>query len=125
LGLFLLVREPARGRHAVAVVAVLFGLGCAHADTARFAGVVTAIDCGCWADGICTITVGDKEVTFGQGWSKETWGAMDGLSGCEGAIGMHAEVYARRFDGRALKVRDWYSLEGSASYYVRLEPRAP
>jgi len=109
-------------RRALSVALLAFGLGCAHADSARFSGVVTAIDCGCWADGICKITVGGKEVTFGQGWSGATWGSIDGLVGCEASIGMQAEVYARRYDGRVLKVPDWYTLEGSPRYFVRLLP---
>jgi hypothetical protein len=115
--------SPRRGRAIVPwVVLLAFCCGCAHADAARFSGVVTAIDCGCWSDGICKMTVGDREVTFGQGWSRATWGTIDGLVGCEASIGMQADVYARRYDGRVLKVPDWYTLEGSPRYFVRLRP---
>ena len=61
-------------------------------------------------------------MTFGKGWSTATWGSVNGLVGCEESIGTQAEVYARRYDGRALHVRDWYTLEGSPSYFVRLRP---
>jgi hypothetical protein len=111
--------RSALGALGAALIAVC--IGCAHADTARFSGVVTAIDCGCWSDGICKIFVGDREIVFGQGWSGATWGTVDGLVGCEASIGMHAEVYARRYDGSVLKVRDWYTLEGSGRYYVSLD----
>ena len=61
-------------------------------------------------------------MTFGEGWSRQTWGTIYGLVGCEASIGMQAEVYARRYDGRTLHVPDWYTLEGSPSYFVHLRP---
>jgi hypothetical protein len=105
------------------LAAVLAGAGCAHVRADHFSGTVSAIDCGCWADATCTLTIEGRTVTFGQGWSRASWGRVDGLVGCEESVGMQADVYARRFDGARPGEVSGYSLEGSPDYFVRLHRR--
>ena len=103
---------------------VVFLVGCSHVVNARFSGTVTTIDCGCWSDGLCAIAVNGKKIVFGRGWSGSTWGAIEGLRGCEESVGMSAEVFARKDLGAPFGLADTYSLEGSQDYYVRLRPPA-
>jgi hypothetical protein len=102
-------------------VLLLAAVGCAHVEEAHFYGTVTAIDRGCEADGLCTITVDGQVIPFGQGWSRSSWGRIVGAPArADAAVGMAAEVLARKVDGRALHLPDSYTLEGSSRYFVRL-----
>ena len=80
----------------------------------RFRGNVEAVDLGCWADAICTLTVSGKKVTFGRGWSGGPWGELVGFDPSDpSTIGRAVEVFADRYDEAS------YTLEGDDAYYVR------
>ena len=115
---------PGMGFRSTIWLVAVFLIGCSHVITARFSGTVTTIDCGCWSDGVCSIAVNGKMILFGRGWSGSTWGAIEGLRGCEESVGMSAEVFARKDLGASFGLPDTYSLEGSQDYYVRLRPPA-
>lgn len=80
----------------------------ASGDTQRFSGTVRAIDNGCFADGVCSVTVDDTTVVTMVGWSRDTWGHRDdGL-----AVGTRVDVACR-------KTAEGCTLAGSAGYYIR------
>lgn len=117
-----LLSTPVHATALAAWVCVLIGLpsACAHVEEARFCGTVTAIDFGCYSDGLCQITVDGHEIPFGQGWSRAEWGQIAGLPANGDIVGMSAEIYARKYEGRSLHIPDWYTLEGSHRYFVHL-----
>ena len=78
------------------------------ADTLRFAGTVQAIDDGCFADAVCSVTVDGTTVVTMVGWSRDVWGQR----APDLAIGHAVEVYCRR-------TAEGCTLNGDAGYYVR------
>jgi len=78
------------------------------ANELRFAGAIEAINDGCLADGICSLTIDGRVVVWMVGWSRDTWGQVS----VERAIGTPVEVWCRR-------TADGCELRGNADYYVR------
>lgn len=76
--------------------------------TLRFGGAVQVIDNGCFADGVCSVTVDGIKIVTLVGWSQDTWGQRDP----ELRQGQAAEVYCR-------KTPEGCTLNGSADYFVR------
>ncbi len=82
-----------------------------------FTGTLTTVDTGCFADGECFIEVDGNHVTALMGWSQETVGTVQGVSGfgdLEAHIGEQVEVYAQRL------APGNYTLYGSEGFYIRL-----
>jgi hypothetical protein len=74
----------------------------------RFSGTIEAVDDGCLADGVCSLTIAGREVVWMVGWSRETWGrVLD-----ERRVGTPVEVWCRR-------TASGCELRGNAEYYVR------
>lgn len=83
----------------------------------RFEGTITAYSTGCFADGICSITVDGKTIVTTRGWSQEVVGAVTGIpdfGSIEKKIGAHAKVYAK-------KTEEGYTLYGNSQYYINVE----
>lgn len=83
-----------------------------------FEGAITAYSTACFADGICSVTVGDKKIVTTRGWSQEVVGQVTGIpdfGSIENVVGSHAKVYAKKTD-------DGYTLYGSTEYYIRITP---
>ena len=89
-------------------------------DAEKFEGTVTAYSTGCFADGICSITVDGKKIITTVGRSQIIVGQVTGIpdfGSIENNVGAHAKVYAKKTD-------DGYTLYGSADYYVAITPVA-
>lgn len=85
--------------------------------TETFEGIITAFSTACFADGICSITVGDKNVITTIGRAQGPLGEVKGIpdfGAIESKIGSHAKVYAKKIDGG-------YTLYGNAGYYVEVK----
>ena len=92
-----------------------------------FSGEISAVNTGCFADGICSVTVGDREVILLTGMRAGEIPPLGSLKGAEsigdleGMIGATAKVYAATTtEGDAE-----YTLYGSKDYYVEVTPRIP
>jgi len=77
-------------------------------DELRFAGAIEAIDDGCLADGICSLTVDGRKVVWMIGWSRDSWGDVS----AERALGARVEVWCR-------KTATGCELRGNPAYYIR------
>lgn len=93
-------------------------------ETETFTGTISAVDTGCFADGICSVTVDEKEVVLLAGLRAVpapqigTLTGVDSIGDLEGKIGARAEVYAAKTgEGDAP-----YTLYGSTAYYVKVLP---
>ncbi len=80
----------------------------ASGDTRRFEGSVQEINNGCFADGVCSVTVDGTVIVTLVGWSQDTWGTRDP----ELKLGDAVQVYCRR-------TPEGCTLNGDAGYYVR------
>lgn len=80
-------------------------------DAMHFGGKVEAIDNGCFADGVCSVTVAGTRIVTLVGWSRDTWGSRPP----ELETGDSVEVHCRRTD-------EGCTLNGSAEYYIRSKP---
>lgn len=96
--------------------------GSSSTITETFSGKITAVNTGCFADGICSVTIGDKEVILLTGMRIGTIPPVGALKGVEsigdleGKIGATATVYAAKTtEGTAD-----YTLYGSTTYYVEV-----
>lgn len=76
--------------------------------TLRFSGNVEAIDNGCFADGVCSVTVSGTSIVTMVGWSQGIWGSRP----TELQAGDRVDVFCRRTDAGC-------TLNGSANYYIR------
>lgn len=91
-------------------------------DGETFSGKIEAVDTGCFADGVCSVTVGGKEVILLAGMRLGTIPPVGSLKGVdsigdlEGKIGSTAKVYAAKTTEGGAD----YTLYGSASYYVEV-----
>lgn len=92
------------------------------AETATFSGTISAVDTACFADGICSVTIGGKKVIVMAGYRLDTAPPLGSLKGVdsvgdlEGKIGSKAEVYAAKTtDGG-----NDYTLYGSTAFYVKV-----
>ena len=98
-------------------IAALTLSGCATApvtksgDAMHFSGKVDAIDNGCFADGVCSVTVAGTTIVTMVGWSHDTWGSRPP----ELKPGDSVEVHCRRSEAGC-------TLNGSADYYIRNMP---
>jgi hypothetical protein len=80
----------------------------AAADEWRFAGQIEAINDGCLADGVCSLTIDGREVVTMVGWSRDTWGRVE----VEKRLGTPVQVWCRRTETGC-------ELRGNAGYFVR------
>jgi len=74
----------------------------------RFAGRIEAINDGCLADGVCSLTIDGREVVTMVGWSRDTWGQVE----VEKRLGIPVQVWCRR-------TATGCELRGNAGYFVR------
>lgn len=94
----------------------------APAETATFTGTISAVSTGCFADGICSVTVDGKEVILLAGLRIPPIPPVGALTGVdsigdlEGEIGSEAEVFAATTDEGGAE----YTLYGSTTYYVKV-----
>ena len=110
-------RERAPPMRLLMITAMLLALaGCASSraptaagtDELRFSGVIEAVDDGCLADGVCSLTIDGREVVWMVGWSREPWGKVE----VERTPGTPVQVWCRR-------TASGCELRGNAAYYVR------
>jgi hypothetical protein len=80
----------------------------ASGDTRRFDGTVQEINNGCFADGVCSVTVDGTVIVTLVGWSRDTWGTRDP----ELKVGDAVQVLCKR-------TPEGCTLNGDAGYYVR------
>lgn len=80
----------------------------AAAGDLRFSGVIEAVNDGCLADGVCSLTVDGVEVVTMVGWSRDTWGRVE----VEKNPGTPVQVWCRR-------TATGCELRGNAGYHVR------
>lgn len=92
------------------------------APSATFTGTISAVNTGCFADGICSVTIHGKEVILLAGFRVPpipevgSLKGVDSIGDLENEIGSKAEVYAApTTEGDAE-----YTLYGSTSYYVKV-----
>lgn len=89
--------------------------------TTSFTGEISAVNTGCFSDGVCSVTVDGKEVILLTGMRINvppvgTLQGVDSIGDLESKIGTKAEVYAAKTsEGDA-----GYTLYGNASYYVKV-----
>lgn len=81
---------------------------------AAFDGKVEAIDNGCFADGVCSVTVAGRTIVTMRGWSQATWGTRDPDLVVGDAVAVRCRATA-----------DGCTLEGDAGLFVRKAPPAP
>ncbi len=87
-----------------------------------FTGKITAVDTSCFADGVCSVTVGDKKVVLLAGLRMPPIPPVGSLQGVESIgdleneIGSEAEVYATTAKEEGAD----YTLYGSTAYYVKV-----
>lgn len=74
----------------------------------RFSGAIEAIDDGCLADGICSLTVDGRKVVWMIGWSRDVWGPVS----AERKLGLAVDVWCR-------KTPTGCELRGNSAYYIR------
>jgi hypothetical protein len=79
----------------------------------RFGGVVTAVNRSCMHDGLCTITVGGREIIYGRGREPGPWGTLDASLATENPIGRKVVVYC------GWNKIEKYTLKGNVQYFVR------
>ncbi len=82
-----------------------------------FTGVLEKVDTGCFADGECYVEVDGRHVTALRGWSQDTVGSVQGVSGfgdLEQYIGKRVEVYAQVNEDMT------YTLYGSEGFYIKV-----
>ena len=90
-------------------------------DKETFSGTITAVNTGCFADGICSVDVDGKNVIVLTGWGGMRPDAVVGkligvesIGDMEDKIGWHANVYA------TTTAEGGYTLYGSKDYYVEV-----
>ena len=81
----------------------------------HFRGVVDSVNTGCWADGICSLTIKNHEIVWGRGWSKAPIGKFLNMKGLDTV----------KLEGRRVEVYCGYSaigssIIGSKDYYIKL-----
>ena len=74
----------------------------------RFEGSVQSINNGCFADGVCSVTVDGTVVVTLVGWSRDIWGTRDP----ELKVGDAVQVFCKR-------TAEGCTLNGDAGYFVR------
>lgn len=91
------------------------------AETETFTGTISSVNTGCFADGICSVTVSGKDVILltGMRTGSVAVGSLKGVESIgdlEKHIGDKAKVYAARTTEGGAD----YTLYGSTSYYVEV-----
>jgi len=91
-------------------------------DAVFFKGKIEAVNTGCFADGLCTVTVDGKKVivTAGYRMNVPPLGSMKGVESIgdfENKIGEEAVVYAVVSDDEGAD----YTLYGSTTYYIEVK----
>lgn len=87
-----------------------------------FSGKIEAVNTGCFADGICSVTISGKEVIILTGMRAGvippvgSLKGVDSIGDLEGKIGAAAKVYAAKTTEGGAD----YTLYGSTSYYVEV-----
>ncbi|MES2668590.1 MAG: peptidoglycan-binding protein [Patescibacteria group bacterium] len=86
-----------------------------------FTGTISAVKTDCFFDGVCSVTIDDKEVIILTGMRIDvppvgTLKGVESIGDLEGRIGDRAEVYAAKTDGGD----EDFTLYGDASYYVNV-----
>lgn len=87
-----------------------------------FTGKISAVDTACFADGVCSVTVGGKKVILTSGLRIApippvgTLQGVESIGDLENEIGSEAEVYAATATDEGYD----YTLYGSTSYYVKV-----
>ena len=96
-------------------------LGYENVDIAAgeyFEGKITGSSIGCYADGICSISVDGKQVITAIGWSQQTvgriYGSIDNVGDASKKIGTKAKVYAQ-------KTNEGYTLYGNKNFYIEVQ----
>ncbi len=105
-------------------------------NEAKFTGIITDMNFGCWADLACSITVDSKLVIVRHGGPSENlkpFGQVLGIAMSDDSaenlkskfLGKRVEVYAhkaKKYDvqGRVVYSDLEFTLEGKTSYYVKL-----
>lgn len=90
-------------------------------NEASFSGVISAVDTGCFADAICSVTVDGKTVILltgmrlGEVPEVGTLKGVESIGDLEGKIGSTAKVYA------AKTPEGDYTLYGNTNYYVEVQ----
>ncbi len=92
-----------------------------QAETAVFKGKISSVDTGCFVDGVCSVTVDDKEVILVTGIRFDippvgTLQGVESIGDLEKEIGSEAEVYAAKTEQSGAD----YTLYGNAAYYVKV-----
>jgi hypothetical protein len=85
--------------------------------TEHFEGTISAFSTQCFADGICSVTIGGKTVVTTIGWHQGPVGALRGVGSIgdlDKKIGSLAKVYAQKTD-------TGYTLYGNADYFVEVQ----
>jgi len=91
----------------------------------KFTGIVTEINYGCWADGICSIKVDDKWITAEIGGLRppnsepEIRGNLIGISFSQETnkyLGKRVEVYAKQLEND----KNYLTIYGDSNYYIKL-----
>lgn len=89
----------------------------------KFTGIITDINTGCWADGICSIRVGNKWIAAEYGGLRppdskpDVRGQLVGISfsgDTQKYIGKTVEVHAQPTDGTN------FTIYGDNNYFIRL-----
>lgn len=93
-----------------------------EADPETFTGEISAVNTGCFTDGICSVTVDGKEVILLTGLRVPPIPPVGSLEGVD-SIGDLEDKIGSRAEVRALPVSDGtadYTLYGSTEYYVKV-----
>lgn len=92
-------------------------------QSVKFTGIITEINNGCWADGICSIKVDNKWIVAEIGGLRspnskpEIRGSLTGINFSQDTnkyIGKSVEVYTKQTDG------DNFTIYGNENYYIKL-----
>ncbi len=116
---------PTQGYFGAKTRALISGLTVSH-HAPTFSGTISAVDTGCFADGVCSVTIGGKNVILLSGFriSPPAVGSLkgvDSIGDLGSRIGATANVYAATTSGSAAD----YTLYGSKDYYVEVVPAKP
>jgi peptidoglycan hydrolase-like protein with peptidoglycan-binding domain len=83
-----------------------------------FEGKITDSSTGCYADGVCSISVDGKQVVTTIGWSRDIvgriYGSINNVGDAENKIGTQVKVYAS-------KTSEGYTLYGNKDFYIEVK----
>ncbi len=92
-----------------------------EAPQPTFTGTLSAVDTGCFADGICSATVGGKKVILLAGLRVDvppvgSVGGVESIGDLEGKIGSEVSVYGAKASEEGYD----YTLYGNSAYYLQV-----